>query len=249
MNIINNLTKEEFNIVIKDSKCYAEILRKLNLRHEGGYYRTLKNRIKKESVDVSHFLTLSELMKGKSHKGWISKEKFLIRLENNLIKSDTIKIKLIEFSILPYECNECHIKNLWNNKKLILQLDHKDGNHRNNKLENLRWLCPNCHSQTDTFCGKHKKKSKPNFCKNCNKNIHRKSTICKKCSSKNYGLQIRKVKNRPSKEELLNLIIKYPFTEIARRFEISDNSVRKWCKSYNLPFKRKDIKLVGDNGI
>ena len=49
------------------------------------------------------------------------------------------------------ECSECGIRNLWNNKKLVLQIDHIDGNTRNNLLENLRYLCPNCHTQTETW--------------------------------------------------------------------------------------------------
>ena len=49
-----------------------------------------------------------------------------------------------------YQCSECGISE-WNHKPLTLQIDHIDGNHKNNVIENLRWLCPNCHTQTDTW--------------------------------------------------------------------------------------------------
>ncbi len=49
-----------------------------------------------------------------------------------------------------YCCSECGI-NEWNGKSLTLQIDHIDGNNQNNLIENLRWLCPNCHTQTDTW--------------------------------------------------------------------------------------------------
>ena len=49
------------------------------------------------------------------------------------------------------KCSKCNQENTWNNKPLMLQLDHIDGNSDNNNLENLRLLCPNCHSQTETF--------------------------------------------------------------------------------------------------
>jgi hypothetical protein len=63
--------------------------------------------------------------------------------------------RIIEENVLSYECSDCKI-NEWNNKEIRLELDHIDGNRTNHKLENLRWLCPNCHSQTKTFRGKNK---------------------------------------------------------------------------------------------
>jgi hypothetical protein len=67
----------------------------------------------------------------------------------------TLKLKkrLLKEKILEEKCNECGIKE-WNNKSISLQLDHIDGNNHNHVLNNLRLLCPNCHSQTDTWCGK-----------------------------------------------------------------------------------------------
>ena len=67
----------------------------------------------------------------------------------------TLKLKkrLIKENVLDYKCVSCSIFE-WNNKEISLQLDHIDGNNHNHKLENLRLLCPNCHSQTDTWCGK-----------------------------------------------------------------------------------------------
>lgn len=55
---------------------------------------------------------------------------------------------------MEYRCSICGNTGEWNSKKLVLQLDHINGIHNDNRIENLRLLCPNCHSQTDTFCGK-----------------------------------------------------------------------------------------------
>ena len=57
-----------------------------------------------------------------------------------------------------YTCEICNIPPLWNGIKLNLQVDHKDGDHKNNDEDNLRFVCPNCHSQTSTYCGKNKKR-------------------------------------------------------------------------------------------
>lgn len=67
-----------------------------------------------------------------------------------------IKDKIIKNQLLPYKCSECSITE-WNGKTLALHLDHVNGIHNDNRLENLRFLCPNCHSQTPTYCGKNNK--------------------------------------------------------------------------------------------
>jgi hypothetical protein len=58
-----------------------------------------------------------------------------------------------------YKCEDCGCGSTWNNKPITLQLDHIDGNSDNNSLDNIRWLCPNCHTQTDTWCARNKKNS------------------------------------------------------------------------------------------
>lgn len=76
-------------------------------------------------------------------------------LEGNHPNYQTLKLKkrLLKEEVFENKCVSCGITE-WNNKPICLQLDHIDGNRYNHKLENLRILCPNCHSQTDTYCGK-----------------------------------------------------------------------------------------------
>lgn len=64
--------------------------------------------------------------------------------------------KLFEAGLKENKCEVCGIEE-WNGNLLHMQLDHIDGNTYNHSIENLRMICPNCHSQTDTFCGKNKK--------------------------------------------------------------------------------------------
>ena len=70
-------------------------------------------------------------------------------VEAGTASKGTVRHYLIERNI--YECVECENKGEWRGKSLILHLDHIDGNLNNNTLENLRWLCPNCHHQTDNW--------------------------------------------------------------------------------------------------
>lgn len=68
------------------------------------------------------------------------------------ITSTKLKARLLKHDLIKNECSECGIGGVWNGKPIVLQLDHIDGNSNNNLLDNLRILCPNCHSQTHTYC-------------------------------------------------------------------------------------------------
>jgi len=66
-----------------------------------------------------------------------------------------LKNRLLKEKIKENKCEICNIDS-WNNRSLTMQLDHIDGNSHNHRLENLRMICPNCHAQTETWCGKNK---------------------------------------------------------------------------------------------
>ena len=74
------------------------------------------------------------------------------------------------------------------------------------------------------------------YCKNCGKEIGKGAVHCPECSH----LAMRTV-NRPSRSELKNLIRSLPFTQIGKQYGVTDNSIRKWCKSENLPYKKTEI--------
>lgn len=83
---------------------------------------------------------------------------------NDLFVSDckhtrhVVKIAIIRDKLIPYQCSLCNLIDSWNDKPITLQLDHINGINNDNRLINLRFLCPNCHSQTETFCGANTKK-------------------------------------------------------------------------------------------
>lgn len=79
-----------------------------------------------------------------------------IMVENSPYTNNRIRLKqrIIEAGLLAYECSECGLGPEWNGKTLVLQLDHINGVNNDHRLENLRILCPNCHTQTATYAGK-----------------------------------------------------------------------------------------------
>lgn len=82
-------------------------------------------------------------------------KKRILNLEEYATRTSIRKI-IIKENLIEYKCSECGIQT-WNNKPLSLHLDHINGRSNDNRLENLRFLCPNCHSQTETYTGKNKK--------------------------------------------------------------------------------------------
>lgn len=147
------ISRESLSQIVKESSTITEILKKLGFRNAGNNYRTLKERLKTDSIDFSHIKMGLAWAKGKT----FNREK--IPLEEILIKNSTyaryhLKKRLIKENILENKCKICGIFPTWNGKELVLVLDHLNGIPNDNRLENLRFLCPNCNSQTSTFAGR-----------------------------------------------------------------------------------------------
>ena len=145
------VSDEEFCRLVATNYSYSDILRALNLGTKGGSSTDLlKNRIKELGCSTEHF------NKHKSSKVVKLKKP----LEDILVENSTylnissLKIRLINEGVLVYKCALCGNEGRWQGKDLVLQLDHINGIHNDHRLNNLRFLCPNCHSQTDTYAGK-----------------------------------------------------------------------------------------------
>lgn len=232
--IINKYSDEEFSVIVKQSFSITEVLKNMGYRGIGtSTIFQAKQRITKLNLDISHFY--------KKKPSYTDEEVFC---KNSTVTQDCLRRRFLKKNIVPYQCAICGNTGNWNNKDLTLRLDHIDGENNNNVFENLRWLCPNCDSQLDTYCGAnkkaHKNRREQRFCERCGKPITFDSSgLCINCAHKNQ----RKV-DRPSKESLFNILKqnKGNFTQASKIFGVTDNAIRKWCKYYNLPSHSRDYK-------
>ena len=172
-------------------------------------------------------------------------------VKNSTMKRNTIRKVIIKNNLIPYICSFCGNNGEWLNSTIALELDHKNGVNNDNRLENLRWLCPNCHAITDTYCGKniqHQFEKTENHCDVCGKIISKRAKKCTKCYHESDSFKEKHRKPCPVDRETLKQLIRHnSFLSIGKMYDVSDNAVRHWCVRLDLPNKKKDIDTIPDS--
>lgn len=146
-------TAEMLRPIVESSLSYTEVLRRLGLKQAGGSQSNVKRLVQKYGIGADHFLGQSR-NRGDEHRGprKATAEEILVLRDPLAQPEKAFKLRraMIETGI-PFLCAECGIEAVWNDRPLMLTVDHINGHRNDNRRENLRFLCLNCHSQTPTF--------------------------------------------------------------------------------------------------
>lgn len=240
-------TQEQFIEAVKKNFSLRSTLKSLGLVPAGGNYKIAVNYIKELNLDISHWVRT-----GPAKPNFQAKDFSEILIENSVFNNNHLKHRLLKNNLLEYKCYNCGVDE-WLGNHLSLHLDHINGINNDNRLENLRLLCPNCHSQTTTYAGKNMgkyityqnslkickfknkliKKSE-NFCVDCGTKI---SLGCQRCKACATMQQKKKIEWMPY-EELKKILETTSYVALAKKLGVSDNAIRKRLAVYERQQKR-----------
>lgn len=212
------MEKEILEKIVKESDTIHSVLVKMGKNTSAASYKSFHRKVKKYEIDITHFLSRKEITAKQFKEGKLKKiptnEMFT---ENSLVARNQIKNRIISENLIKYECCMCGNDGNWNGNKISLILDHKNGVNNDNRLDNLRFVCPNCNATLDTHC-------------KGSKGLISKSPKVKKLTRIDRP-SLRKVE-RPDMDTLLNDINEMGYSATGRKYGVSDNAVRKWIKRY-----------------
>lgn len=219
---------------MSNSFSFAEVLSKLGYSTQGGRNNdTLKRRLEYYNITTNHFTHRS------SKREWTDEEIFC---EDSKVSQATLRREYKKKNISTYQCAICGMEPVWNGKPLVLTLDHKNGKNRDNRYENLRWICPNCDRQSDTYGMKNKKNLKKNVILFSGDYSQTNNDINKK---QNQKCKIESPNRQELKEKLWQL---KNFTQVANYYNVSTTQIRRWCRKYDLPATINIVKHTSQIG-
>ena len=150
--------KEALEEAVKTSVTMTEVLKKVGASsYTGGIFTHVKARCEAFGISTSHFLGRRSNVGRTSKKRNLPEDILVYHGDKKRRRCKELVRVLLEIG-REYKCYQCGLRE-WRNKKISLEIEHKDGDFQNDTRDNLEFICPNCHSQTDNYTGKNKKSS------------------------------------------------------------------------------------------
>ncbi len=138
-------TRDMLQAIVSDSESVADVIRKLGLREAGGNFSHIKRRLAEYKIDVSHFKKPTDFLQpGLNRKD--AEDILVLRESGSREAAARLRRAMIESGV-EYKCACCPVRDTWNGLPIVLEVNHKNGNWLDNRLGNLEFRCPNCHSQ------------------------------------------------------------------------------------------------------
>lgn len=229
-------SEDEARRAIVASRSYAEALRRLGMRPAGGNHATLRKYADTWQIPTDHF--------DPYWAGRRATRRRAVPLEEILVDGSTyhrghLKKRLLAEGVKQRLCELCGQGEHWHGRRMSLILDHINGVGTDNRLQNLRIVCPNCAATLDTHCGRNVLLHQKRKCDGCGAyflpNFSRQRYCSAKCNHKDtrgiprpHGRRVA----RPPYEQLLREIDELGYLAVGRKYGVSDNAIRKWVRWY-----------------
>lgn len=230
------------------SRSWSETLRRLRYRSAGGNWRTLQKYAALWEISTAHFDPLAASLEGlrRCRIGPIPLPEVLV--SGSSYCRANLKRRLLAEGLKQPVCELCGQGELWQGRRIALILDHINGIPNDNRLENLRIVCPNCAATFDTHCGRQNRKP-PRNCALCGAEFRPKYREQRYCS-RNCGQRVSSVPRRqvirPPYDQLLREIEKTSYLAVGRKYGVSDNAIRKWVRFYEREAARRAAEVEDD---
>jgi len=226
-------TEEDLRAAVTVSLSFAETLRNLDYCHTGGNPRTIKKYIAMWGIDISHFDP--DLARAKALRT-APRPLSEVLVNGSAYGRASLKARLYREGLKGRRCELCGQGEQWRGRKMSLILDHINGVRDDNRLENLRIVCPNCAATLDTHCGRQNRKPvEPRACKLCGKQFrpkYEKHRYCSRGCGQRVPRPERRKVERPPYEQLMAEIETTSYSAVGRKYWVSDNAIRKWVRAY-----------------
>lgn len=221
-----------------------EVLKVLGTQATNSAIKVVEGIIERNGIKFSSIL-LNESLLERQTKSKHNKSLEEIFSSNTEYNSSKLRNRLIKEGYKEPKCERC-LNTHWYGQTIPLQLHHINGDHKDNRLENLQMLCPNCHAQTDSYCkGKHLSIEKKCICSICGKEFPYKHSASNKfCSRECYDLSRNSKKNiQFSKDEIEQLFLQYGgYKTIETALGLTDGSMKRIAKKLSLPSSGKEMR-------
>jgi len=248
-------TREELSEAIARSYSWAETLRRLQYRSAGGNWLTAKKYASLWAIPTEHF-DPDRVRSAALRRSAVPRPLKEILVEHSAYSRHHLKRRLFAEGVKERRCELCGQGETWRGSRMALILDHVNGVPDDNRLENLRIVCPNCAATFDTHCArKNRLPVVPRSCLHCGGDFaprYRRQRYCsRECAAhRSRGDALRGVPRpdarkveRPPYEQLLREIDETSFLAVGRKYGVSDNAIRKWIRFYE-----RERERTGESG-
>lgn len=227
-------TEEQAREAVAAAKCYADAIRRVGLRPAGGNHKIFRKYVDEIwRIPTDHFDPVNSGFRGVRKP---IKPLSEVLVEDSTYSRLSLKRRLFESGLKSRSCELCGQGELWRGARMGLILDHVNGVWNDNRIENLRIVCPNCNATLDTHCGKQNRHRRPDrICPVCGVSFRPKSRDQRHCSrycgTRHLVGRTRRVE-RPPFDQLLREIEDTSYLAVGRKYGVSDNAIRKWVRAY-----------------